>query len=94
MAPLKAISLFSCIGVAEYYLGSIGIDVVVASDIDRRRCEVYKYLYPDTISVCGDIRDEETRKAILDAAKGNKIDVVMVTPPCLPCWSRRTSGTI
>ena len=82
MTSLKAISLFSCIGVAEYYLDSIGIDVVVASDIDKRRCEVYKYLHPDTLSICGDIRSDETKKAILDAAKGNKIDIVMATPPC------------
>lgn len=80
--PMKAISLFSCIGVAEYYLNSIGIDVVVASDIDKRRCDVYKYLYPDTAIICGDIRNNETKKAILNAIKGHKIDIVISTPPC------------
>lgn len=82
MSRMKAISLFSCIGVAEYYLKDIGIDVVVASDIDKRRCHVYNYLYPETATVCGDIRSDETKKAIIDAAGNNKIDIVISTPPC------------
>ena len=79
---LKAISLFSCIGVAEYYLKSIGIDVLVASDIDKKRCDVHKFLYPDTTMVCGDIRTDETKQVILDKVKDTKIDLVIATPPC------------
>lgn len=79
---MNAISLFSCIGVAEYYLKDIGVNVVVASDIDKRRCDVHKFLYPDTAMVCGDIRDDETKKAILDVVKCKKIDLVISTPPC------------
>ncbi|MBR6456431.1 MAG: DNA cytosine methyltransferase, partial [Prevotella sp.] len=79
---MKAISLFSCIGVAEYYLKSIGINVVIASDIDKKRCEVHKFLYPDTAMVCGDIKADETKKNILEAIGKQKIDVVISTPPC------------
>lgn len=79
---LKAVSLFSCIGVAEYYLKSIGIDVLVASDIDKKRCDVHKFLYPETTMVCGDIRTDATKKAILDKVSKKKIDIVIATPPC------------
>jgi len=79
---MNAVSLFSCIGVAEFYLRDIGIDVIVASDIDKRRCDVHKYLYPDTSIVCGDIRDDKTKKAILDSVGRKKIDLVISTPPC------------
>lgn len=79
---MKAISLFSCIGVAEYYLKSIGIDVLVAADIDKSRCKVHQFLYPETQIVCGDIRKPQTKEAILDAVKGEKIDIVISTPPC------------
>lgn len=82
MKPLKAISLFSCIGVAEYYLQQLGIDVVVASDIDPKRCEVHKFLYPDTATVCGDIRDPKCKQKIIDAAHNQKIDIILSTPPC------------
>ena len=79
---MKAVSLFSCIGVAEYYLNDLGIEVVVASDIDKKRCEVHKALYPRTETVCGDIRDTKTKESILLAAKNHKIDIVISTPPC------------
>lgn len=78
---LRAVSLFSCIGVAECYLKDIGIDVVTASDIDKKRCEIHKFLYPSTDVVCGDIRDDEVKKAIISSSKGN-IDIVISTPPC------------
>lgn len=78
----KAISLFSCIGVAEYYLRDIGIDVVVASDIDKKRCDVHKFLYPEACIVCGDIKYKETKEAILAAVAGQQIDIVISTPPC------------
>lgn len=79
---MKAVSLFSCIGVAEYYLNDLGIEVVVASDIDKKRCEVHKILYPNTETVCGDIRDKKTKKSIIQAAQNHKIDIVISTPPC------------
>ena len=34
---MNAISLFSCIGISEYYLKDIGVNVLVASDIDPKR---------------------------------------------------------
>ena len=79
---MNAISLFSCIGVAEYYLSNIGIDVVLASDIDPKRCDIHRFLYPSTNIVCGDIRTDETKKMILDNIKHHKIDIIICTPPC------------
>lgn len=78
---LKAVSLFSCIGVGECYLHNLGIDVVTASDIDKKRCEVHKFLYPDTTVVCGDITTDDIKKEIIDSVKG-KVDIVISTPPC------------
>lgn len=79
---MKAVSLFSCIGVAEYYLDELGIDVVVASDIDPRRCNVYKFLYPNTSMICGDIKNDNVKNEIIKAVGHNKIDIVISTPPC------------
>lgn len=79
---MKAISLFSCIGVAEYYLSSIGVDVIVASDIDKKRCDVHNFLYPNCVSVCGDIRNSETKESIIKAINGETIDIIISTPPC------------
>ena len=79
---MNVISLFSSIGVAEYYFKDLCINVIVASDIDKRRCDVHKFLYPDTAMVSGDIREDETKYPILDAVKRRQIDSVISTPPC------------
>lgn len=79
---MNAISLFSCVGVAEYYLHEIGINVVVASDIDSKRCDVHQFLYPEAKTVCGDIRSDEVKNEIIRAVGKKKIDLVISTPPC------------
>ncbi len=79
---MKAISLFSCIGIAEYYLKDLGIDVVVASDIDEKRCNVHNFFYPNSKTICGDIRDNDTKRTIINSIGSNKIDLVISTPPC------------
>ena len=79
---MKALSLFSCIGVSELYLKDIGVDVVVASDIDRKRCDVHRFLYPETAVVCGDITDDAVKADIFKAIGGTNIDVIICTPPC------------
>lgn len=78
---LNAVSLFSCIGVAECFLKDIGIDVITASDIDEKRCDVHKFLYPETKVICGDITDDNVKKDIISSVKG-KADIVISTPPC------------
>lgn len=79
---MNVVSLFSCIGVAEYYLREIGFKVVVASDIDKRRCKVHQFLYPEAKTICGDIREDITKEQIIKAVGKKKIDLVISTPPC------------
>ena len=78
---LRAVSLFSCIGVAECYLEDVGIKVVTACDIDKKRCDIHKFLYPDTNVICGDITDDNVKNTIIESV-GGKVDVVISTPPC------------
>src|SRR6478609_1021349 len=79
---LKAVSLFSCIGVGEFYLKDIGIDIVVANDIESRRCQVYNFFHPETEIICGDIIDPNIKGKILSAAERHNVDLVIATPPC------------
>lgn len=41
---INALSLFANVGVAETYLSEIGVDVVVANEIDAQRAKFYKHL--------------------------------------------------
>lgn len=79
---MKAVSLFANIGVAEAYLDSIGIDVVVANELIERRAKLYSQIYPRTKMICGDITNEKVFGMIAQACEEEGIDVLMATPPC------------
>lgn len=79
---IKAMSLFANVGIAECYLKDIGIDVVIANELDKQRVKFYRHLYPDTTVIEGDIRDSDTQNKLIVLAKENKVDLVMATPPC------------
>lgn len=79
---LKVASMFSNIGVAEANLGTIGVDVVVANELEERRAKLYSAIYPNTDMIVGDITDEKIFKSFLDKALRTNVDVIMATPPC------------
>lgn len=82
MKRLKAVSLFANIGIAEAYLKDIGIDVVVANEIDKKRVEFYRYVYPETKMIQGDITEKMIFNAIVEASKQEDVDILLATPPC------------
>ena len=67
---LKALTLFSNVGIDEWYLKDAGIDVVVANELIEDRANFYKKLYPDVNMICGDITDDEIYSKIIKAAEG------------------------
>lgn len=77
---LKALTLFSNVGIDEWYLKDAGIDVVVANELIEDRANFYKKLYPDVNMICGDITDDEIYSKIIKAAEG--VDLLIATPPC------------
>lgn len=79
---MKAVSLFANVGVAETYLHELGIDVVIANEIEEERANFYSHLYPKTKMICGDITTKEVQNKILEEAGKYNIDLVMATPPC------------
>lgn len=79
---LKGVSLFSNVGVAETYLSDIGIDIVVANEIEPERAKFYSHLYPSAKMILGDICLETTRKQIVDTCKENNVEFLIATPPC------------
>lgn len=79
---MKAVSLFANIGVAEAYLESIGVNVVIANELIERRAKLYSQIYPNTKMICGDITNEEIFTKIVKECEDEGIDVLMATPPC------------
>ena len=62
---IKALSLFANVGIAESYLKEIGIDVVLANEIDEKRVKFYQHLYPNTTVISGDITSTIVKNEII-----------------------------
>lgn len=82
MSKLNGLSLFANVGVAETYLKELGINIVVANEIDVKRAKFYSHLYPDTNMIVGDITNKDIIDKIIEESKKNKVDFVIATPPC------------
>ena len=82
MSKLKGLSLFANVGIAEAYLKEIGIDIILANEIDEKRAKFYSDVYPYTEMVCGDITNDKIRDYIVNKSIKSGIDLIMATPPC------------
>ena len=82
MNSLKGLSLFANVGIAEAYLKEIGIDILLANEIDEKRAKFYSDVYPHTRMICGDITNDEIRSLIVNESLKSGIDIIMATPPC------------
>lgn len=79
---MNVVSLFANIGIGEAYLKSLGFNVIVANELEHRRADIYRQIYPETNMICGDITNKDVYSSIVSATKKQKIDVIMATPPC------------
>lgn len=89
--PLRALSLFCNVGLAETYFQEIGVDVKVANELLQERSKFYSHLYPSVNMINGDITDPEVFEKVMKAAKKEKADFIMATPPCqgMSCAGRK-----
>lgn len=79
---LKAISMFSNVGMAETYFEELGIDVVIANELLKERCLFYKHLYPNVEVIQGDITNLDIFNTIYRIAKKENVELLIATPPC------------
>ena len=79
---INVLSLFANVGIAETYLDDIGVNVVVANEIDSRRVKLYRHLYPAVEMIEGDITDPKIKDQIIKTSTEKKVNMIMATPPC------------
>lgn len=79
---IKALSLFSNVGISETYLEEIGVDVVIANELLEERAQFYRHLYPKTDMICGDITSPKIFAKVRDRAKEENVNMIIATPPC------------
>ena len=78
----NAITLFSGIGVDEFYLPNIGINIKLACELSSKRVEIYKFFHSTPNVICGDLCNTNIKNAIIEFAKQNDIKLLIATPPC------------
>ena len=83
MKKLKGLSLFSNVGVAEAGLDNNNdVEILLANEIDHKRCLFYSSVHPSTKVIEGDITNDTIRDNIVQEAQKLGINFVLATPPC------------
>ena len=77
---IKGVSLFSNVGIGELNLKKCGIDIVIANELDKKRCDFYSHIHTDAEMICGDINLKYNE--IVNKAKLNNCKFFIATPPC------------
>ncbi|MGO5282719.1 DNA cytosine methyltransferase [Catenibacterium mitsuokai] len=78
---IKAVSLFASAGIGELHLPN-NIEVIVANELLKQRAECYKFFYPKTNMICGDINSNQIKNKIISLANENQCSLLIATPPC------------
>jgi DNA (cytosine-5)-methyltransferase 1 len=76
------ISLFSNVGIDEFYLKDYGIKIKVANELLENRSKFYSHVYPDVDMVCGDITNQDIFNSLIFKYNQNQCDFLIATPPC------------
>ena len=79
---MNGASLFCSAGIAETYFRQNGIDIVVASELLKTRCDVHSWLYPDCTTICGDITVPDVFERVKKAIIQSDCRFLIATPPC------------
>ena len=77
---MNALSLFAGGGIGETYFDHIHVHTVIANELLQDRADIYKYRFPKTDMIVGDIK--EKKEEIINKSKKQNIDLLVATPPC------------
>lgn len=78
---IKTVSLFSSAGIGEL-LSHENIEVIVANELIKQRADCYRFFYPETNMICGDITNLDIKNEIINIANLNQAKLLIATPPC------------
>lgn len=79
---MNGLSLFCSVGIAETYFKENDINIVVASELIQKRCDLHSWLYKDCNTICGDITDKTIFEQVLKETKEKNCKFLLATPPC------------
>lgn len=59
-----------------------GFSTEVGLDFDKYAIETFSKNFPNTISICGDILDENIKREVIENSKKRKVNMIVGGPPC------------
>lgn len=77
-----SVDLFSGAGGMTYGFKLAGIQAIIANDIEESACITLKANSPEIPVLCGDITEEETKSAVIQAGLQSQADIICGGPPC------------
>ena len=77
-----SVDLFSGAGGMTYGFKCAGINAIIANDFSESACVTLKTNCPEIPVLCGDITEDETKQAIINAGINSKADIICGGPPC------------
>ena len=54
----------------------------VGLDFDKYAIETFSKNFPNAISICGDILDQDTKNQVIDSCRKRKVNMIVGGPPC------------
>ncbi|MHA3839383.1 DNA cytosine methyltransferase [Mycoplasma sp. HF14] len=75
-------SLFSSAGIGTFYLHKLGLKATLSNELLEKRARFHKELYPECISISGDITKSEVFNSLINTHKELGNDILIATPPC------------
>lgn len=83
MNKFKILDLFSGAGGFSCGFDSLeNFSTEVAIDFDEKAINTFKYNFPNTTCICGNICDETIKNKIIDASIERKVNMIIGGPPC------------
>ena len=79
---IKTVSLFSSAGIGELKVHKNKLNVIVANELISQRANCYKFFYPETNMICGDITDDVIKSKIIEISNKERAKLLIATPPC------------
>ncbi|HMP29106.1 MAG TPA: DNA cytosine methyltransferase [Candidatus Paceibacterota bacterium] len=79
---IRGISLFSNVGISETYFLDNGVEIVIANELLKNRCDFYSHLYPHSEMVVGDITKKDIFNKLVSLYNLKKCNFLIATPPC------------
>ncbi|SJZ47134.1 DNA cytosine methyltransferase [Mycoplasmopsis verecunda] len=75
-------SLFSSAGIGTFYLDKLDLNLSLSNELLLKRAQYHSFLYPNCLSIAGDITDEKIFNTLINKHKELGNEILIATPPC------------